>query len=162
MRRVCIAAYHGKSKMSRTIRLVETIRMGARQTITHVAWIEEDGTVIEAWTSGGVRHVADLDTAHTPGTRVDLYSVELTGDQVAGISRWLHTQLGKGYDWKGVSGFVSHAQQDPAKWFCSELLAEGFIRGAEILILGCPSHKLLPAQFVMSPLCRLEGSVVTK
>jgi len=120
-------------------------------------------TVIEAWHKGGVTRVPSLSTNHTPGTRIDLYTViGETPAHTAIIRDFLHAQLGKPYDYLGLFGFLFRATrlQDKHKWFCSELVAEAYATAA-LPLMRIPSHKIYPGMLAASPMLKHIGGTVT-
>ena len=57
--------------------------------------------------------------------RYDHYAIPISVSRFNHLQVFLDSQVGKGYDWKGI--FFSQAlhidEQDKKKWFCSELVA---------------------------------------
>lgn len=115
-----IAAYRGTSTISRAI------QWQTRSPYSHVGWLCGDGSIVEAWHKGGVRRNADLGTAHTPGTVVDLFSVRDLGTwEEMQVVMFLESTLGAKYDFGSVLRFLTRRHESPrdrAKWFCSELV----------------------------------------
>lgn len=112
-----IALYKGKSTISRLI------RWQTRSQYSHAAALLDDGSVIEAWHIGGVRHAPSLMANHTPGTQVDIYTVPCAVRQQKVYETFLVAQIGKKYDFKSVFRFASHVSaRETGKWFCSELV----------------------------------------
>lgn len=142
------AAYKGTSFPSRGIRLFND------GDYSHVAWIDDDtGEVYEAWTSG-VRKVQSIHHDHTPGTPVDIFMLPSEGHvQRTAIRHFMISQVGKPYDWPGVMRFVTRGKEsdsnDPAKWFCSRLVACGY-RLAGIPLLWAPDWKINPTDCTYS------------
>ena len=140
-----IALYRGKSALSRAI---EWFTRGA---YSHAAWVCRDGTVIEARGSG-VRRVASISDQHLDGTPVEIYQVP--GCDVDAAEAWLATQIGKKYDYKGLFGFVTRADQDDgqAAWFCSELVFTAAQKGGVELLARVPAWEVSPTVLSYSPL----------
>jgi hypothetical protein len=153
-----IALYQGVSFISRVIRWRDW------SDFSHAAWQSpRDGSVIEAWT-GGVRHVASLDTLHTPGTRVLLLEPQLDSEEVASLERFLMSQVGKPYDYRSVWHFICRRPPHPAdqdRWFCSELLFAGFQMIGRPLLLRVPRWKVTPGMLALSTELREVGWYTT-
>lgn len=151
-----IALYRGKSIMSRLIRWFSW------SPYSHAAWICRDGSVIEAWTEGGVRRVASLSEAHEPGTRVDIFAIELTDEQHASVEKFLAEQLGQKYDWLGILGFLTRKRMESHDaWFCSELIAAALNQAGVWPLLRIPACKVPPCLLMLSPLLRLRETMIT-
>jgi len=150
---VKILAYKGTSFVSRMIRLQ------TRSEYSHVAIQLPDETVIEAWTIGGVRHVASPTEAHTPGTEIDVF--EITGEYDFGkVLAFLNSQLGKKYDFRAIFRFLTrrkHPLDD--RWFCSELVLAAFRTGGLDLLSRLPSSATTPRDITISPLLRLANAM---
>jgi uncharacterized protein YycO len=149
-----ILCYRGTSLLSKAIR---AFNWG---DYSHVAALNTaTGEIIEAWHPGGVRKVTLAKHGHTPGTVVDVYRVEADLDAAA-FWQMLEGELGKGYDFKGILGFLarSRTQSDQA-WFCSELVfSVAAHHGA--LLLNCPAFKVSPTLLSYSPLLVREKEIV--
>lgn len=152
-----IALYHGRSWISRIIKTFTW------SDYSHAAWIDDDGSVFEAWGKNGVTHVPTIDTNHTPGTPVRIYEVAGETPQIrAAVRSFLSGEVGRKYDWLGVFGFVLRANRFARqnRWFCSELVAEAY-RLAGHKILNLPSNKVFPGMLAASPMLRLYKESVT-
>ena len=151
-----IALFHG---VSLTSRLIRWFNWGV---YSHAAWCREDGGSYEAWRgiSRGDRQAkvrfGTLGANHTPGTRIDLFDVSgLTTINKIVIERFLHSQLGKPYDWMGIVHFVTRRPEYPSgqeKWFCSELVAAACAHGGVPLFRELPAYKISPSMLACSPL----------
>lgn len=149
-----IAAYKGISLLSRVIRFMHW------SEYSHVAWVSKDGWEIEAWSSCGVRRLNVAHSKHTPGTEVDLFDVDLTHDEVAMLEDWLHIQIGKRYDWRGIFRFLTRRDVlNPRRWFCSALLFAGFLYIRVPLLLRIRPHKVFPGLIVYSPRLRFVRTI---
>lgn len=151
-----IALYRGRSWISKAI------RWQTRSVYSHAAWLLDDGSVIEAWQSG-VRHVADLSVAHTPRTVIDLYGIPaMTARHKDKVEKFLISQLGKKYDYRGVFRFLTRRQvTDPTKWFCSELVAEACSREWFPLLRRVKSSSVSPGLLSYSPYLAYAKTVIT-
>lgn len=145
-----LAAYKGKSFFPS--RIIEWLSWSE---YSHVGWMTEQGTIIEAW-SPKVREVASVNVGHQNGTEVDLFSCPslCPCDQVR-LEAWLRSQIGKPYDWVSVFRFIprtaSQVDQN-GKWFCSELLMEAFSLVNVPALKRIPNYKVAPGVFVTSPI----------
>ncbi len=152
-----LAFYQGISLISKLI------RWQTRGLYSHVAFLFDDGTVIEAWEEGGVLHNATLSMRHTPGTVVDIFEFSTTIEQETAITKFLRAQLGKKYDYLAVARFISrrNVQFDESKWFCSELAYCGAkVAGIELL-KRTEGWKISPDALSHSPLLELVKTVRT-
>lgn len=151
-----VALYKGLSSMSRAI------RWKTWSEFSHAAWVDNDDTVIEAWTPGGVRRVANIGERHARGTEVWLFTVpDATKSIIRRQREFLNGEIGKPYDWAGIMGFVRRREtQNREKWFCSELVFEAFLRFDLPLLKRIDSHKVYPALLAYSPLLHFD-TVVT-
>lgn len=144
-----IALYRGKSVVSRLI------RWRTWSDYSHAAWLCLDGTVLDAWQKGGVRHVANISVGHKPNTPVEFFSVDITPAERIRIEKFLRDQVGKKYDFHGVLKFISrrkttHDQQ--RKWFCSELVSAAFNRIGHPLLARIRDEQVSPGLLAISPL----------
>lgn len=152
--------YKGKGLISRLI------RWQTRGQYSHVGVQLPDGTVMEAWHVGGVRHNAGLGTAHELGTEVDVFLVEhLTKTETGRVIDFMRTKLGHGYDFRSVARFLSRQderEEDRDKWFCSELVAAAF-EAAGVKLLTAPPSRISPEVLSWSPrLVKFETVFTTK
>ncbi|HBA86323.1 MAG TPA: hypothetical protein DCZ95_19760 [Verrucomicrobia bacterium] len=139
-----IALYKGKSTLSRAI------RWRTWSEYSHAAWVLDDGSVIEAW-KGGVRHVRNMATQHTPGTDVDLFTLNLTVAQKWAIQDFLIRQVGKPYDYGAILGFMTRAKSENSeKWFCSELIFAACQSAGVELLKRIPAWKVSPGLLSVS------------
>jgi uncharacterized protein YycO len=151
-----IALYKGVSKPSRIIRAFNW------SEYSHAAWVDDDGSVYQAW-SKGVTLTRSISEDHTPGTEVHLYTViGETPETREEVRKFMISQLGKKYDWLGILGFVFRAKSlhRRTKWFCSELVAEAYASAAHPLVRA-PSFKVYPGMLAASPLLKHTGGMIT-
>lgn len=82
----------------------------------------DEAMVYEAVTLAGVRYVPMKVSMHG----VVLYQdMDILVPDIEAMRAFLHSVLGAGYDWLGAIGLPvlrSGAWQDPARWWCSELI----------------------------------------
>jgi len=168
-----IALYKGISFTSRIIK----IRTWSEYS--HASWtdddesifrawkegFEPDSSVIESWHIGGVRYNFSINIGHTPGTVIDLFSIDLTPSEREGLREFLLNQVGKKYDFKGCLNFITRRKESPAgqkRWFCSELVFAGFVHIRKPLLLRIPAWKVYPGLLAYSPLLRKQGTIITQ
>jgi len=140
-----IALYKGKSWLSKAI------RWQTRGEYSHAAWLCPDGAVYEAWSRGGVVRSKDLSEIHTPGTEIDLFSVIVDG---ADVEMFLQDQVGKKYDFRSVTGFMTRRPelpQDQDKWFCSELIFAAIAFAGVMLLHRVAPFEVSPKMISWSP-----------
>lgn len=165
--------YRGTSAISRAI------QKQTRSVYSHVA-LKRGSQVLEAWhqpmfkprwdprPKGEVR-ISDGPGAawavHTDETRIDVFRVPGCEDAVefgcigTDMSErawaWAVTQVGKRYDFRMVSRFLSRLGETSGskeKWFCSELAAMAFVVGGYPLLERQEPYATAPGDLVTSPL----------
>ena len=114
-----VGQYRGKSWVSKAIKW-QTFGVHS-----HTA-IRIDDQIIEAWQgSNEVRVIKDWGDGHKPGTRVDIYDVELSDNEADKFAEFMFLLIGKGYDFRAIAGIMLRlkwlAKAD--EWFCSEAFA---------------------------------------
>jgi uncharacterized protein YycO len=133
-----------------------SIRWFTRSQYSHAAIQVQSGQIFEAWQGAGVRV-----TTLRSWKDVDVFEVDVTLEQRQKIHEFLEGELGCGYDYWGIWGFVSRQpRRSNKKWFCSELVAAAF-EEAGISLLGnnTPSWAVSPAMLATSPLLKRAGRV---
>ena len=143
-----ICFYKGKSFVS------GVIKWFTWGDYSHVAYMFENGELIEAWHKGGVVHRLSWLDGHKVGTVIERYKIPSMSNEAEAIMvAFLKSQVGKKYDYRGLFGFLGRrAIENALKWFCSELLGEGTTRADTPLLLRVPSYKVSPSQLNTSPL----------
>lgn len=156
--RIQVALYEGTSFFPS--RLIRWITWGDK---SHAAWFYPEGVIIptslttkqvvfghDAWYPGGVRRLSSLSDGHKPGTKVILYNIDVTQEQLYKLVQFNESQVGKKYNWFGVLEFPpfirfflhifskKYMAQDPMDlpaWFCSALVLCGsIVMGGPFLI----------------------------
>lgn len=153
-----IAFYRGTSILSRMIRWFNW------SIYSHVSWIEWDGdkSEIEAWRPK-VQRVAHWGANHKPGTRVDLYQVspELSEDAHANLVAFLTSELGCGYDYFGIVGFILRIKGPARKrWFCSELVFEALLHAGRRVLSNVEPYQVSPGLLATSVDLECIGYVI--
>jgi uncharacterized protein YycO len=126
----------------------------------------EPENIIEAW-QGGVRLAKNISEAHTPHTKVDIFSyVEpLSQEQEIVATKFLVAQLGKNYDYEAIVRFLTREpinRWNKSKWFCSELAFEASLVAGRRLLENCAAWEIPPRDIPRSPLLRLDRSEWTR
>lgn len=96
------------------------IRKRTNSPISHTAiFLPDLETVIEAVSPKVVKR--NWKEGHTPTTKILIYKIKCTLMQQDLFYSFAEEQIGKGYDFNGVAGFILPVTQNKDKWFCSEL-----------------------------------------
>lgn len=83
---------------------------------SHTEIVFSDGVMI----SSSPREATVRAKEHTVNAEAWDY-IDVSGLDESTARVFAETQLGKAYDWFGVSGFVVAVRDNESKWFCSEL-----------------------------------------
>jgi len=118
-----IAFYRGNDIIGRTILFF------SRGGYTHAAIVLNDGRIIEAYPSKGVRMRQDI-ADRMSNTTVDIFEIPTTPAQDEIIKDFLANQMGKKYDYIALIGFILYTTKEGrkqrGKWICSELVFVAF------------------------------------
>ena len=141
---------------------------------SHSAWsfCELDGgrlvgdiSEYEAWAGKGVVHVPRIGANHTPGTRIDVYELTpaLSSEDANNGLKFLSEQLGKGYDYKGILGFLlrKKSMHNPNDWFCSELVFAFLNKCKRFLLNEVRPYQVSPQMLPMCPEFRYVGYILS-
>ena len=140
---------------------------------SHSAWSFceiEDGKLVgdtseyEAWAGKGVVHVPEIGANHTKGTRIDLYQLATpldNADANKGL-KFLSDQLGKGYDYKGILGFLlrKKSMHNPNDWFCSELVFAFLQKCGRFVLNEVEPYQVNPQMLPMCPAFVYIGYII--
>ena len=160
-----IGLYQGKSITSWSIRWFTWSRY------SHASWILSDGSVIEAWHRGGVRHVRNWNMRHRQGTRINVYDIPaMTPEQRLQVETFLRSEVGKKYYFWGILRFFSRRRNrrrvdDPSgvrRWFCSELVFEACRQAGIVLLANVSAHQVSPAMLARSPKLTFTRQLITE
>lgn len=153
-----IAQYRGKSVISKII------RWQTRSIWSHSAIVFPKYTLIEAWHIGGVKSVQSnslvecLSANHTPGTMVDLFSLDLNEENAISF---LIKQVGKQYDFSLLCNFLTRKPAEVNnKWICSELVAAACTEGG-LDLQRLPAQEFSPRLVGISPLLKFKETLIT-
>lgn len=147
-----IALYRGTGFIDKSILFF------SRGGYTHAAVLLYDDTVIEAYPFKGVRRRKSLMDKMGKDVKVEVYDVPTTGIQDEIIKKFLTDQLGKGYDYWSVIGFVVYSSKEGRKsygrWFCSELVFAAFQKAGINLLERVDAWKVSPTIISFTPSMR--------
>jgi uncharacterized protein YycO len=152
-----IAFYHGTGPLDSTISFL------SRGYYSHVCIVLNDGSIIEAYPFSGVRRRTSIQDKMKRKI-VDVFGVPTTPLQDKIIEDFLIKQIGKGYDYWALFGFVLYTTEDSRKasgrWICSELVFSTF-RKAEINLLErVEPYKISPVILSYSNVIKPTGQQI--
>jgi hypothetical protein len=98
---------------------------------THIEAVLPDGRHIGSWYTSGVE-IRPADYDHGMFVREQYFTVPATDEEDRRFYAFLLSQVGKPYDWRSILSFFlplyrNRDWRDPASWFCSEFIGEGYI-----------------------------------
>lgn len=138
------------------------IKLQTRSPYSHAALMLEDGVVIEAWTSGGVR-MTDLAIGHVAGTEIDVFDVAgMNSERDEIVFEFAKSQIGKAYDFSSVLRFVTRCQADRTSsgaWFCSELCFAAYQKAGINLLERIEPWAVSPGMLAYSPLLKFNKTI---
>lgn len=138
MEQVYLVFCNSKLPLSPVIRAVTWGRW------SHVALLVDAATVIEATGADGV-HATPLSKLMERSTEFCIVEVDVPRGTSDPIKAAIRSQLGKDYDWWGIAGLsIRRDWQDPANWWCSELVAWAFQQGGAPLFRADALHRITP------------------
>lgn len=124
MEPIRFVAFKGISFLSRLI------RFWTRSEYSHIAFLLEEGLLIEAWKfEDGLRWGYSSFNRHALGTPYEVWSLEVTPYQALAVREFL-AELAKDrtpYDLRGFLGFVFKNRDSKRKYFCSEGCARALV-----------------------------------
>jgi uncharacterized protein YycO len=128
----------------------QLIRLQTWSDYSHAAFIlDEGGSLIEAWQGKGV-----WETRLKDWEGVERYTVRgMTPEEWNAALKFAREQLGKGYDYPGVFGFVARADiENKDRWFCSELVFAACLKAGVELLGRTKAGEVSPGLLARSPL----------
>lgn len=150
-----ILMYQGISLFSRGIKIQ------TRSKYSHAAIELTDMTVVEALFTKGVTHANSFEQYHTPGTVVDVYTINDKAFDHDKAEAFALDTVGMPYDKMSVMRFVSHTPAKiNGKYFCSEHVMETCIEGGSRLQRG-DTAQMPPRDVAMSMGITQIGTRVT-
>ena len=142
-----ILLFKGKGTVSRAI------RWWTFSEYSHAAILMPDGKIIESWQGKGVQ-IKEL----TDWSNVDVFYVKgMTEAQWDIAIHFAKSQLGKPYDYIGITNFITRATPaENFRWFCSELVFAACLKAGVSLLKRIRSGRAAPAHLSLSPLLNGE------
>jgi uncharacterized protein YycO len=141
----------------------ELILYFSRGGYSHAAVILNDGSIIESKEFHGVRKRKNITDLLTKNYRIDIFDVSTTEEQDKTIEDFLVKQLGKGYDYWSVIGFVVYASKEGrrsyGRWFCSELVFAAFQKAGINLLDRVDAWKVSPTILSYNTKMNLSDSI---
>jgi uncharacterized protein YycO len=145
-----VAFYKGTGWISKGILYI------SRGGYSHAAVQLNDGSIIEAHARRGVCTRKDLLDQVNTTTQVVVFDVQTTPEQDVIIEQFLKAQIGKGYDYWSIVGFIVHSTHEGrssyGRWFCSELVFAAFQKAGINLLERVECWKVSPTILSFSPL----------
>ena len=129
---------------------------------SHIAWLCNNGRVIEAWPPK-VRVTKNLHDGHTKGTPVDVFSLNITQKERQAVENFLLSKVDLPYDWESVFRFLPRRQESARskeKWFCSVLVFMALAQVGIHLLYRVEPYQVTPGMIVHSPLLEYEKTFI--
>lgn len=84
----------------------------------------------------------------------DAYRVGWISDEGYALAKeWAFAQVGKPYDWLAIARFITRRRHySGARWFCSELVFETFLRADVRLLARTEAWEVSPGMLARSPI----------
>lgn len=106
--------------------LDKIISFFSRGDYSHAAIMMNDGSLIDVRPFKKIRKIPNIHYERSQNQKVEIYNVNTTKDEDLIINDFLNRQIGKGYDYLSVFGFIVNktelGRKQYGKWFCSELI----------------------------------------
>ena len=163
MAKIFIGQYYGKSFFSKLIKWRTWSEIS--HTAAFLPALVDDIYVcsdiaIEAW-GKGITKGYYKDT-HTPGTKIDIYSIYTTTVGSEKFYSWLYSKIGGKYDWKAIIGFVTRSHlESSSRWFCSELIYQAMVEAKIYPLQNIEPHQVAPGILNISPILNYEKTITT-
>ena len=162
-----IGQYRGIGLLSRGIELF------TRSEWSHSCVVfppKEEGdkfVLVEAWGFKGVVKVEEhdliscLSVNHHPGTRVDIFEIEVTEIAYDRAMEFAMQQVGHKYDWSLIIKFLTRKPaKENGRWICSELTGE-ICKTAGYQLQRMPTWRMNPDHVGISPVIKPKMQAVT-
>lgn len=124
------------------------IRYYSFSSWSHVDFVWPTGAYLGARLKGGVQ----IRPANyvTPAKQA-FFGIELGREKEREILGIAMAQIGKPYNWRGITGFALNEDWQGGKsWFCSQLVAHCFAAAGEPLLRVSHTDRVTPADLTMS------------
>jgi uncharacterized protein YycO len=123
------------------------IRMVTWSNFSHVDVIMPNGTLIGASAPDGVERVK-MSSRLDKASKAIVMDIPVGSHEVA--FSFLHSQLGKPYDYAGVAGIGLHRDwQEEDKWSCAELVAKALSEAGQKPFDAEFHHRITPQDLLM-------------
>ena len=132
----------------------------------HASWIEWGGDFSEYESkalAGGVVHPAHWGANAKPGAVIYLYDFiePLNAAEHSALIAFLKSELGCGYDYRGICAFLIHALGPASnRWFCSELIFGACQAAGRTLLNDRQPYQVTPGMIDTSTVIDCVGQVV--
>ena len=137
------------------------IRWQTLGQVSHAEAVLREGRIIAALAGEGVvEKPLDYDETSTEQTFVD---IPVSEDQALHFEKYLHSRIGRPYDWETIAGVALHTGwRRPGGFICSMLQALG-LRQAGVFRrpLSEPAHEITPRDLLLM-LSAYPGVTITK
>ena len=119
------------------------VRFFTRSAWSHVdIYDPSSNTVVGAMPPAGVREMPLSDLLATSSHAVAVTYAGICPDKPLAYAR---SKTGACYDWRALTGFITKSMLDnPAKYFCSELVAKAFAAGGYPIVMDEDHIKATP------------------
>ena len=152
--------YRGNGLGDLVVRYWPKLKHKPSDIYSHVAVIRNDEK-IESEPGKGVQCIPYNEM--TCICQADVYEIkELTIEESNAAWAWLNSQKGKKYDWLGIVGYAFRwFCQNPAQWFCSELVEQMSENIVRKLTAGYRPNEVTPSAQAKSGRLIIVGSFQT-
>ena len=124
------------------------IRYYSWSEFSHVDFVWPTDAYLGARLDGGVRL---RPYNYTKPAKQAFFGIELGKTKEREILGIAFAQIGKPYNWKGITGFALNEDWQSGKsWFCSQLVAHCFAAAGEPLLRVSHSDRVTPSDLTMS------------
>lgn len=152
-----IAFYKGTGFFSKAVLFF------SRGGYSHCSVLFDDGTIIEANPFVGVRRCDSITEKLDTNIVIDIFEVKTTKKQDKIIKTFLEKQVGKGYDYAAILGFILYASEDGrrkyARWICSELVFAAFRKAGVNLLERANAWKVSPTILSYNTVMKLDDTI---
>lgn len=91
----------------------------------------------------------------------EVATIECSDAEYVRFKNFMESKVGDGYDWRAYLGFLFYKKNhDDHRWFCSELIQEGFNQAGLVVIKDVNSWFCMPRDFYISPLVIKNGDKI--
>lgn len=132
------------------------IGYGTHGWAAHVDAVLPDGSLLGSMPWGGVKI---RPATHTKWRQTMVVRLPTSKKKADEFYAWLHEQIGRSYDFVGITSFVfGRDWRSDHRWFCSELIAAGLERcGYFDYRLANTSNKITPMDLLLA--CSVKTNI---